>query len=690
MSYVLIPSNLYSYSTASFRSTERGPPAKHAYGRPQFLQLNSEDEIQVTADHAIRPIIVPRDQCKIPWNSGYAECINAGKSLRNEDQAAVHRGLLRAVFHPEDIPFKVADMMPTIPSYTRQAAAHSLMSASTSLPSISSANTPLRPASADKYSERKFMDRPGAAKSVTSNGDDSSLSEPIVNGVEVSEDNQEDDEKIAKSSGLVDGLMSPSEPVPLNEMLPSSPLPPKTQTPHTPLSTQSSRDHSQFTGFVEESLPYTYFAMFDGHAGSAVAVAASLTLQKIIHDKLRNITDLLVTFGLNSEMTNNNDNSDSNEGHSSNSNGQTNVTTAFDSMSVNSKVNQRETADGNLVINHDSHLPKDSSFSLLFQPGPEKLVTVDSLIIGALESAFWEMDHLIGQDKKFYRMPGGCTVLVSLFILGKLYVANAGDSRAIISANGDIIPMSFDFTPESERTRVKYLGLLKPELLGNDFTHLEFIRRPTRRDLGKKLLYRDAFMTGWAYKTVTVEDLKFPLVYGDGKRSRVLATIGVTRGFGDHELKAQTSNVDIKPFLTPQPEVKIFDLSNPDLVLSDYDVLIMATDGLWDVTTNELAVETVNTALKIFPLTEGDDSNDRIKQYRYISAAQDLVMSSRGKLREKGKGWKTADNRVATIDDISVFVIPLKGYQEEYRKWKEARDIVIKTPQTSLSQAMLK
>ncbi|XP_013793662.2 protein phosphatase 1H-like, partial [Limulus polyphemus] len=97
--------------------------------------------------------------------------------------------------------------------------------------------------------------------------------------------------------------------------------------------------------------------------------------------------------------------------------------------------------------------------------------------------------------------------------------------------------------------------MLQPELLGRDFTHLEFIRRPMRKDLGKKMLYRDAYMTGWSYKTVVAEDLKFPLVYGDGKRSRVLATIGVTRGFGDHDLKAQSSDVYIKPFLTAQPEV---------------------------------------------------------------------------------------------------------------------------------------
>ena len=43
------------------------------------------------------------------------------------------------------------------------------------------------------------------------------------------------------------------------------------------------------------------------------------------------------------------------------------------------------------------------------------------------------------------------------------------------------------------------------------------------------MLVRDAHMTGWAYKEITAEDLKVPVVYGEGKRSRLLSTIGVTR-----------------------------------------------------------------------------------------------------------------------------------------------------------------
>jgi protein phosphatase 1H len=46
---------------------------KFPYSRPHFLQFHTDEEILVSADHHIRPIIVPRDISKLPWNSGYAE-----------------------------------------------------------------------------------------------------------------------------------------------------------------------------------------------------------------------------------------------------------------------------------------------------------------------------------------------------------------------------------------------------------------------------------------------------------------------------------------------------------------------------------------------------------------------------------------------------------------------------------------
>ena len=101
-------------------------------------------------------------------------------------------------------------------------------------------------------------------------------------------------------------------------------------------------------------------------------------------------------------------------------------------------------------------------------------------------------------------------------------MANAGDSRAVLCRGRKAFPLSNDFTPETERQRIRKLAALQPELLGTDYTALDFARRPNRRDIGQKLLYREPHMTGWAYKTITPEDLKFPVVYGEGKRSRVL------------------------------------------------------------------------------------------------------------------------------------------------------------------------
>ncbi|XP_059488514.1 protein phosphatase 1H [Neocloeon triangulifer] len=439
---------------------DRHLPHKFPYTRPHFLQLHTEEEVTVTADHHIRPIIVPRDVNVMPWSAGYAEAVNAGKSLLNEDQACVHRGLLT------------------------------------------------RP-------ERNLNDAH--------------------------------------------------------------------KTP---------------------SLPYVYFGIFDGHAGAGAAVAAANQLHHIIHDKLVDIIDHLIP-----------------------------------------PVAQMES--------------KSSTGGLaFFFPGKE--VSKESLIIGALESAFWDMDQLIGEDKLKYKVKGGCTALVALFINGKLFVANAGDSRGVLVRDSRAQPMSNDFTPESERQRVRRLAALQPELLGNEYTHLDYCQRPVQKDIGKRILYRDWYMTGWGYKTVTPSDLKLPVVHGEGKRSRVLATIGVTRGFGDHELKALYSNIPIKPFLLCQPEVLVLNLDN-DEEWSDADVLVMGTDGLWDVTSNERVAEIVTKSFRQFP------SDENRNKYRYTSAAQDLVMSSRGKLTERN--WRTSEGKSATIDDISVFVIPVVDYKREHAAW---------------------
>lgn len=478
------------------KTSNRNLPDKFTYARPPFLQLMTPDELKASADHNVRPIIVPRDIAIMPWCTGYAECVNSGKSEWNEDQAAFHRHILS---HPS----------------------------------------------------KQYPD-----------------------------------------------------------------------------------------------LPYIYFGIFDGHAGYGAALAASNQFHYILHEKLVDVIDMLMPA------------------------------VKFGKPSVGA-------------------FPHPMTF--------QRSVSKDELIIGALESAFIEMDALLAEDRDKYRNAGGCTALVTLFIFGKMFVANAGDSRAVLcqrmskkviqmhsnsvipdvierdlnsrdeeetsESDMHIFPISFshDHTPDTERPRLMSTGKLNPTLMGGAYVAMEYAKRPMFKDLGQRVLYRQGSMKGWAYKTLTADDLRMPIVTGEGKRSRLLGTIGVTRGFGDHDLRALGSGLPIKPFLSPHPEVNYRDLSKIISIPSDnnedgdYGILIMATDGLWDVADIESVSNTVFKTLNKYPT----------EKHRYTMVAQELVAKSRGRANESNH-WRLAHSKAAaTVDDISVFVIPVVQYYKEFCMWEK-------------------
>jgi protein phosphatase 1H len=232
-------------------------------------------------------------------------------------------------------------------------------------------------------------------------------------------------------------------------------------------------------------------------------------------------------------------------------------------------------------------------------------------------------------------------------------------------------PFSYDHTPDTERSRLLTVGKLNPILMGGEYVAMEYAKKPMTKDLGTRILYRQGPMKGWTYKTLTREDLKMPIVTGEGKRSRLLGTIGVTRGFGDHDLKALGSGLPIKPFLSCHPDVIYRDLSKVESepednnVDGEYGILVMATDGLWDVSDSDQVSRTVFNTLKKYPT----------EKHRYTMVAQELVAKSRGRANESGH-WRLSDTKAAaTVDDISVIVIPVYQYYAEYLNWeKQVRD----------------
>lgn len=336
------------------------------------------------------------------------------------------------------------------------------------------------------------------------------------------------------------------------------------------------------------TIPYTVFCVFDGHAGTGAALTAAHTMHSHLKEKLNAIKHFLA-------------------------------------------LQQAE------VIAED-----DPGLGCITEPIPTEL-----LVQGALEEAFAEMDDQIRRERATYSIKGGCTAIVALFLQQKLYVANAGDCRAILTTDDlqKITPLSMDFTPETDRKRLQTLAFLQPQLLGKYFGRIEFQRRLRKKDLGQRVLFRDRHMSGWSYRTVTEDDVNHvPMIIGHGKRARLMATIGTTRGFGDHDLEAPGGQW-IKPFLTPIPEVRIHDFSGQEY--TEKDIFIMASDGLWERLTNEEALECVQQTFR------DREYSDKI----YTTIAHNLVLAARGTLGKKG--WRTAKEQIASGDDITVFVVPL-------------------------------
>ena len=129
-----------------------------------------------------------------------------------------------------------------------------------------------------------------------------------------------------------------------------------------------------------------------------------------------------------------------------------------------------------------------------------------------------------------------------------------------------------------------------------------------------------------------------------------MLTMGVARSLGDFDLIQRTSLVNMKDFLSPQPEVQIYRAYEQEMVLED--VLVMATDGLWDVVTNE----DVGRELRI-AREDAKDVGGYSQDILLTKMAKKLVEVARG---EKKHGfWEKLDGNLASGDDISVFVIPL-------------------------------
>lgn len=127
---------------------------------------------------------------------------------------------------------------------------------------------------------------------------------------------------------------------------------------------------------------------------------------------------------------------------------------------------------------------------------------------------------------------GGSTAVTAILIDGtKLWIANVGDSRAVVLKGGEAIQLTIDHEPNTERGSIETRG---------------------------------GFVSNMP-----------------GDVARVDGQLAVSRAFGDKSLKSH---------LRSDPDITVQD------ILSDTELLILASDGLWKVMENQ---EAVDLALKI-------------------------------------------------------------------------------------------
>lgn len=190
------------------------------------------------------------------------------------------------------------------------------------------------------------------------------------------------------------------------------------------------------------------------------------------------------------------------------------------------------------------HLHHDVAHALRNTGDESYTLCSDTKVITAIEAAFSKIDKDLSAIT--FAQKQGCTAIVTVLKSGKIFAANAGDSRAVLCREGKALALSEDHKPDrpDEKERI--------EKLGGEVTKDLLLRRNKK---GETVLIRDV-----------------PRIKG----------LAIARSLGDK---------DRYPFVIPNPEIRTASLQPND------EFLILACDGVWDVMDNQAAVDLVKKSL---------------------------------------------------------------------------------------------
>ncbi|CAO3695766.1 unnamed protein product [Rhizopus stolonifer] len=160
--------------------------------------------------------------------------------------------------------------------------------------------------------------------------------------------------------------------------------------------------------------------------------------------------------------------------------------------------------------------------------------------VEALTKAYLALDKELSEDQSFMGDPSGCTAVTALITPDQksIFVANAGDSRSIISTNGKSKALSYDHKPSDPKEN---------ERINNAGGFVDF--------------------------------------------NRVNGNLALSRAIGDFEFKKNDDLPPEKQAVTCYPDVIEHTLTEED------EFFVLACDGIWDCMTNQQVVNFIRQHL---------------------------------------------------------------------------------------------
>lgn len=185
-----------------------------------------------------------------------------------------------------------------------------------------------------------------------------------------------------------------------------------------------------------------------------------------------------------------------------------------------------------------------------------------------LKDMFEVVDDEIVENTMAENKRDGSTVLLGLLLCGKLFIANLGDTRGVLGT----AVLTTDDVDANANTN----GTGLEEVVRVSVDHKPDLPAETERveEAGGKVIFSGCWR---------VAHDEIPL------------RLAVSRSLGDHPLKANLPFSCSAPLVSVVPDIQVLDVN-----ATNGDLLVLATDGLWDRLSDDDAVRVARTKIAEF------------------------------------------------------------------------------------------